>query len=176
MVHAVPNHARLPRSGDSPVSIELLQDLREPFDVAPRARGLHKNTPSPRVDASSFSRLNPLRRRMNRCPLLESEFFTAAPPRAFFSRASLARRPQDGRRRLDALARTSWTSSFVLFFPARPHVGRAGPWAPRPSGSERSSSGPSCSPCTVTPTSSSYLPRVSFPSLPSAHKEFAVDS
>ena len=50
--------------------------------------------------------------------------------------------------------------------PARPHVGRAGPWAPRPSGSERSSSGPSCSPCTVTPTSSSYLPRVSFPSLP----------
>ena len=45
-------------------------------------------------------------------------------------------------------ARTSWTSSFVLFFPARPHVGRAGPRAPRPSGSERSSSGPSCSPCT----------------------------
>ena len=34
--------------------------------------------------------------------------------------------------------------------------GRAGPWAPRPSGSERSSSRPSCSPSTVTPTSSSY--------------------
>ena len=49
-----------------------------------------------------------------------------------------------------------WTSSFVLFFLARPHVGRAGPRAPRPSGSERSSSRPSCSPCTVTPTSSSY--------------------
>ena len=52
-----------------------------------------------------------------------------------------------------------WTSSFVLLFPARPHVGRAGPRAPRPSGSERSSSSrPSCSPCTVqvTPTSSSY--------------------
>ena len=32
---------------------------------------------------------------MNRRPLLESVFFTAAPPRAFFSRASLARRPQD---------------------------------------------------------------------------------
>ena len=55
------------------------------------------------IDASSFSRLNPLRRRMNRRLLLESEFFTTAPPRAFFSRASLARRPQDGRRRLDAL-------------------------------------------------------------------------
>jgi hypothetical protein len=40
--------------------------------------------------------------------------------------------------------------------PARPHVGRAGPRAPRPSGSERPSSRPSCSPCTVTPTSSSY--------------------
>ena len=40
---------------------------------------------------------------MNRRPLLESVFLTAAPPRAFFSRASLARRPQDGRRRLDAL-------------------------------------------------------------------------
>ena len=55
------------------------------------------------IVASSFSRLNPLRRRMNRRPLLESVFFAAAPPRAFFSRASLARRPQDGRRRLDAL-------------------------------------------------------------------------
>ena len=54
-------------------------------------------------DASSFSRVNPLRRRMNRRPLLESVFLTAVPPRAFFSRASLARRPQDGRRRLDAL-------------------------------------------------------------------------
>ena len=58
-----------------------------------------------------------------------------------------------------------------LFFPARPHVGRAGPWAPRPSGSERSSSRPSCSPCTVTPTSFLLLPRVSFPLFPSAHKE-----
>ena len=54
-------------------------------------------------DASSFSRLNPLRRRMDRRPLLESVFLIAAPPRSFFSRASLARRPQDGRRRLDAL-------------------------------------------------------------------------
>ena len=54
-------------------------------------------------DASSFSRLDPLRRRMNRRPLLESMFFAAGPPRNFFSRASLARRPQDGRRRLDAL-------------------------------------------------------------------------
>ena len=45
-------------------------------------------------DASSFSRVNPLRRRMNRRPLLESVFFAATPPRAFFSRASLARRPQ----------------------------------------------------------------------------------
>ena len=53
------------------------------FDVAPRAWRLHKNTPSPRVDASSFSRVNPLRRRMNRRPLLESAFFAAAPPRAF---------------------------------------------------------------------------------------------
>ena len=43
--------------------------------------------------------------------------------------------------------------------------GRAGPWAPRPSGSERSSSGPSCSSCTVTPTSF-LLPRVSFPLSP----------
>ena len=71
--------------------------------------------------------------------------------------------------------RRVWTSSFVLSFPARPHVGRAGPWAPRSSGSERPSSGPSCSPCTVTPTSSSYSPRVSFPLSPSAHKEFAID-
>ena len=54
-------------------------------------------------NASSFSRVNPLRRRMNRRPLLESVFFTAAPPRAFFSRASLDRCPQHGRRRLDAL-------------------------------------------------------------------------
>ena len=38
-------------------------------------------------DASSFSRLNPLRRRMDRRPLLEWVFSTAAPPRAFFSRA-----------------------------------------------------------------------------------------
>ena len=52
--------------------------------------------------------------------------------------------------------------------------GRAGPRAPRPSGSERPSSRPSCSSCTVTPTSSS-LPRVSFPSLPSAHKRAVVD-
>ena len=60
--------------------------------------------------------------------------------------------------------------------PARPHVGRAGPWAPRPSGSERSSSRPSCSSCTVTPTSSS-LPRVSFPLLPPAHKElYSIDT
>ena len=55
------------------------------------------------IDASSFSRLNPLRRRMNRRPLLDTDSSAAAPPRAFFSRASLARRPQDGRRRLDAL-------------------------------------------------------------------------
>ena len=68
------------------------------------SRGLFTKTHRHRAfDASSFSRLNPLRRRMNRRPLLESVFFTAAPPRAFFSRASLARRPQDGRRRLDAL-------------------------------------------------------------------------
>ena len=40
---------------------------------------------------------------MDRRLLLESVFFAAAPPRVFFSRASLARRPQDGRRRLDAL-------------------------------------------------------------------------
>ena len=40
---------------------------------------------------------------MDRRLLLESVFFAAAPPRAFSSRASLARRPQDGRRRLDAL-------------------------------------------------------------------------
>ena len=59
-----------------------------------------------------------------------------------------------------------WTSSFVLSFPARPHVGRAGPRAPRPSGSERSSSGPSCSPCTVTPHIVLLLPRVSFPLSP----------
>ena len=60
--------------------------------------------------------------------------------------------------------------------PARPHVGRAGPRAPRPSGSERSSSRPSCSSCTVTPTSSSYYPACRFLSPPSAHKEFAVES
>ena len=55
------------------------------------------------IDASSFSRLNPLRRRTNRRPLLEAVFFAAAPLKAFHSSASLARRPQDGRRRLDAL-------------------------------------------------------------------------
>ena len=49
--------------------------------------------------------------------------------------------------------------------------GRAGPWAPRPSGSERSSSRPSCSSCTVYPHIVLLLPRVSFPLLPSAHKE-----
>ena len=64
--------------------------------------------------------------------------------------------------------RVAWTSSFVLFFPARPHVG-----AGRPVGS---------TPLRVrtvfffvavmfllhcyTPTSSSYLPRVSFPLSP----------
>ena len=58
-----------------------------------------------------------------------------------------------------------WTSSFVLFFPARPHVGRAGPRAPRPSGSERPSSGPSCSSCTVYPHIV-LLSRVSFLSPP----------
>ena len=68
-------------------------------------------------------------------------------------------------------ARTSWTSSFVLFYPAATTRLAADPWAPRPAGSERSSSRPSCSPCTVTPTSSSYLPRVSFLFSPSAHKE-----
>ena len=52
------------------------------------------------------------------------------------------------------------TSSFVLLFPARPHVGRAGPRAPRPSGSERSSSRPSCSSCTVTPHIIPLTPRV----------------
>ena len=99
----------------------------------------------------------------------------AAPMLVFYHRFS-SRPPQVPRRwhrpaaqpasAADQLsARTSWTSSFVLLFPARPHVGRAGPWAPRPSGSERSSSRPSCSSCTVTPTSSS-LPRVSFPLSP----------
>ena len=48
-----------------------------------------------------------------------------------------------------------------LLFPARPHVGRAGPRAPRPSGSERSSSSrPSCSSCTVYPHIVLFTPRV----------------
>ena len=59
--------------------------------------------------------------------------------------------PHVGRKRISDGRVRSCSSS-----PARPHVGRAGPWAPRPSGSERSSSRPSCSSCTVTPTSSSY--------------------
>ena len=78
---------------------------------------------------------------------------TAAPPRAhhaFAEHREALRRHGDGReqpqergaRRLDRL-----------------HL--PGGRAPRPSGSERSSSRPSCSSCTVTPTSSS-LPRVSF--------------
>ena len=73
---------------------ESLNVAREAFTRTHRHRAF---------DASSFSRLNPLRRRMNRRPLLESVFFAAAPPRFVLSRASLARRPQDGRRRLDAL-------------------------------------------------------------------------
>ena len=50
------------------------------------------------LDASSFSRVNPLRRRMDRRPLLESVFFAAAPSRAFFSSHSVdARRTgEDG--------------------------------------------------------------------------------
>ena len=82
---------------------------------------------------------------------------TAAPPRAhhaFAEHREALRRHGDGReqpqergaRRLDRL-----------------HL--PGGRAPRPSGSERSSSRPSCSSCTVTPTSSS-LPRVSFPLSP----------
>ena len=99
----------------------------------------------------------------------------AAPMLVFYHRFS-SRPPQVPRRwhrpaaqpasAADQLsARTSWTSSFVLFFPARPHVGRAGPRAPSLSGSELSSSRPSCSPCTVTPTSSSY-PACRFPLSP----------
>ena len=79
------------------------------------------------IDASSFSRLNPLRRRMNRRPLLESEFFAAAPPRVFFSRASLARRPQDGRRRLDALLAQGRHVVVYLQVPRLAHALRPGP-------------------------------------------------
>ena len=67
-------------------------------------------------------------------------------------------------------ARTSWTSSFVLFFPARPHVG-----AGRPVGSTPLRVRTvlfravmfllHCYPHVV------LLPRVSFPLLPSARKE-----
>ena len=81
---------------------------------------------------------------------------TTAPPRAHHAfaehRAALRRhgdgreQPQErGARRLDRL-----------------HL--PGGRAPRPSGSERSSSRPSCSPCTVTPIV--LLPRVSFPLSP----------
>ena len=188
------------------------------FGVAPRARRLRGTASPSAFDASSFPRLDPLRRRMNRRPLLESVFFTAAA--SFFSRAphSLdARRPgEDGSTPFWRKAGTSlftyksraWRmryaqaqfqlvkapashylpSLLIMTYagattvappgraarergrpalcanvldefvrgsssPARPHVGRAGPWAPRPSGSERPSSRPSCSPCTVTPTS-----------------------
>ena len=93
------------------------------------------------------------------------------PRRPARTRCSAARRSFKGqfdsqhRRRYRASARTSWTSSFVLSFPARSQVGRAGPRVPRPSGSERSASRPSCSSCTVTPTSSSY-PACRFPLSP----------
>ena len=83
---------------------------------------------------------------------------TAAPPRAphaFAEHREALRRHGDGReqpqergaRRLDRL-----------------HL--PGGRAPRPSGSERSSSRPSCSSCTVTPTSSSYYPACRFLSPP----------
>ena len=72
-----------------------------------------------------------------------------------------------GRARHGRSARTSWTSSFVLFFPARPHVG-----ASRPAGSTplrvRTAFFQAvmfllhCYPHVV------LLPRVSFPLLPSS--------
>ena len=62
------------------------------FGVAPRARRLRGTASPSAFDASSFSRLDPLRRRMNRRPRLDSAsdkvFSTAASPRAFRSSSS----------------------------------------------------------------------------------------
>ena len=135
------------------LSASLSRAPPRPPGAATRER-LVTRAPAPRRRRASREG----RRRRPSRPRRQRLKHTAAPPRAhhaFAEHREALRRHDDGReqpqergaRRLDRL-----------------HL--PGGRAPRPSGSERPSSGPSCSSCTVTPTSSSYLPRVSFPSLP----------
>ena len=71
----------------------FLKTCESLFGVAPRARRLRGTASPSAFDASSFSRLDPLRRRMNRRPRLDSAsdkvFFTAASPLRRRGRAAL---------------------------------------------------------------------------------------